>query len=123
IVRLVRVREGTTEMVNHDNLRAPLQQSQEDAAKVGKNNFDSFGLLSGSVPFNGEELMCSVTTCRNKIKGKGDVNTNASQFTPSWRRRQKSALTPSGSKSDDVTTKCDDVTVVDKKNPLEDLTG
>nr|GEU44531.1 hypothetical protein [Tanacetum cinerariifolium] len=53
----MRVREGTTEMVNHDNLRAPLQQSQKDAAKVGKNNFDSFGLLSGSVPFDGEEFL------------------------------------------------------------------
>nr|GEW80709.1 hypothetical protein [Tanacetum cinerariifolium] len=63
-------REGTAERVNHDNLRSPLQQSHEDAANVGKNNFDSSGLLGGSVTFDGEELL-------------RDVNANASQSTPS----------------------------------------
>ncbi|GKA45641.1 hypothetical protein Tco_0738437, partial [Tanacetum coccineum] len=41
----------------------------------------------------------------------------------SWRRRQKFNLTPSGLKSDDVTTKCDGVTVANKKNPFDDSTG
>nr|GEZ51507.1 hypothetical protein [Tanacetum cinerariifolium] len=56
---LLRSREGTAERVNHDNLRSPLQQSHEDAANVGKNNFDSSGLLGGSVTFDGEELLRS----------------------------------------------------------------
>nr|GEW23983.1 mannose-6-phosphate isomerase 1-like [Tanacetum cinerariifolium] len=76
-------REGTTERVIHDNLRAPLQQLQEDAAKVGKNNFDSSRLLSGSVTFDGQELLRSETTHRNKMMGKRDVNANAYQSTPS----------------------------------------
>ncbi|GKA53090.1 eukaryotic translation initiation factor 2 subunit gamma-like protein [Tanacetum coccineum] len=41
----------------------------------------------------------------------------------SWRRRYKLPLTPSGLHSDDVTTFCDGVTIADKNNPLEDLTG
>nr|GEU67565.1 hypothetical protein [Tanacetum cinerariifolium] len=76
-------REETTGRVNHDNLRALLQQSQEDAAKGGKNNFDSSRLLSGSVNFDGEKLMRSMTIRRNKMTGKRDVNANASQSTPS----------------------------------------
>ncbi|GJT92507.1 hypothetical protein Tco_1081352 [Tanacetum coccineum] len=38
----------------------------------------------------------------------------------SWRRRQNSSMTPSGSTSDDVNLFCDGVTIADKKNPLED---
>ncbi|GKC15814.1 zinc knuckle CX2CX4HX4C containing protein [Tanacetum coccineum] len=40
---------------------------------------------SGSVTFDGEEVLRSMTTRRNKMTGKGDVNANASQSTPSSR--------------------------------------
>ncbi|GJR93172.1 protein kinase-like domain, concanavalin A-like lectin/glucanase domain protein [Tanacetum coccineum] len=41
----------------------------------------------------------------------------------SWRRHQKSPLTPSGFHRDDVTTMCDGVTVSYKEKPLEDSKG
>ncbi|GKC46285.1 hypothetical protein Tco_1064007 [Tanacetum coccineum] len=95
-------------LVKKESIKKSFQDMQYELGEV--NQVHSY--YNGSSTSKDKEYSSLGTTFGKHFEEKNVVETG-----------QKSLLTPSGSISDEVTTKCDSVTIADKKNPLEDSTG